>query len=263
MRSALGRLPQLAARDNQRVGPLRAVVADAADPLKRGHLKLIIPELSGRAEPHPQWVEPALGFGKGGGKVWGNTLALPENGDVVGVLLRPQEPDSLEDHLVWIPGWAIDGAMPAVLAVHYPRRRGLVTPSGHSLYFDDDAGGDADSGEVRLAHRDGAALTLEKGGDAALDSKGGGKVKANGDDYSGLKTEDFETALSNCLNTLSQQLTNVGTGLAAGTSGSQVAQQLVSLAAIQTAIAAISTAIGTLRTALDNGSYESSKFKHG
>ena len=165
----LGRVGMLQARDGRHHGPLRAVVHDNADPLKRCHLRLVIPDLSGVKAPHPAWVEPALGR---------STLDLPEKGDVVWVLQLDADLGTLEDHLMWLPGWVIEGALPALLKTHYPKRRGLVTPSGHALYFDDS---DGDDGEVVLRHRGAARLVLGVGGaDAEVSSGIGGKVKLQG-----------------------------------------------------------------------------------
>jgi hypothetical protein len=163
--------------DRRKLGLIRATVADNQDPAQRMRLKLIIPEVSGASAAYPTWAWPAQGFGKRDGKVWGSTLALPEVGDVVWVEFVMREPTVGEDEPVWMPGWAIDGATPALLLEHYGKRRGLVTPSGHSLYFDDS---DAADGDVQLAHRDGAALVLTGDGKAKLDSKSGSGVELAG-----------------------------------------------------------------------------------
>jgi len=74
-------------------------------------------------------------------------------------------------------------------------------------------------------------------------------VAINGTDHPLPKFDTFEAALSSCL-------LSISTGLASGTSGSPVAQQLVALAAIQ-------IAISNFRTALGNGTYDSSLGKNG
>lgn len=171
------RTGMLGGRDRRHLGLIRATVADNRDAAKRGRLKVIIPEVSGASAAYPEWAEPAIGFGKGSGRAWCSLLAIPRIGDVVWVQMVLSEPESLQHFPVWFPGWAIEGAVPELLQTHYPDRHGLVTPSGHSLYFDDTAGAD---GDVQLAQRDGAQLKLAGGGDVALDSKSGGKVKFQG-----------------------------------------------------------------------------------
>lgn len=74
-------------------------------------------------------------------------------------------------------------------------------------------------------------------------------VAINGDTHPLPKFDTFESALSSCL-------LSISTALASGTSGSPVAQQLVGLAAIQTAIT-------NFRTALGNGTYDSGKGFNG
>jgi hypothetical protein len=98
------------------------------------------------------------------------------------------------------------------------------------------------TGELRLESRDDEVnLTSDTGN--------GKTVNANGTDYSGLKTETFESQLSTLL-------TDILTELAKGTSGSPVAQQLVGIATITAKITAFAAKLG-------NGTFESDKFKHG
>jgi len=100
----------------------------------------------------------------------------------------------------------------------------------------------APTGELRLESRDDEVnLTSDTGN--------GKTVNANGTDYSGLKTETFESQLSTLL-------TDILTELAKGTSGSPVAQQLVGIATLTAKITAFATKLG-------NGTFESDKFKHG
>lgn len=97
----------------------------------------------------------------------------------------------------------------------------------------------------------GKALRMEsKDQDVEVDAPADGKVvKIAGSDHPLPKWDTFESALSTFLEQLS-------TALAAGTSGSPAAQQLVNLAALQ-------AAIEDLRAALGNGSYDSSKARNG
>lgn len=159
----------------QRAGLWRAIVHDNNDPAKRGRLRVIIPEVSGEGAPHPKWAWPASGLGargKSASKKWGD-LWLPENGDVVAIEFVGGDPDEP----AWLPGWFLEGAVPELLLTHYPNRRGLVSPSGHALYFDDSDGAD---GEVKLAHRDGAVVRFSGAGEALFDAKPGALAKIQG-----------------------------------------------------------------------------------
>jgi hypothetical protein len=250
--------------DRRYHGMIRATVHDNNDPLQRGRLSCIIPEVSGSDAPHPQWARPALGFGKNDSKAWGSTLGLPEKGDAVWIIMVLREPHGLVDVPVWLPGWAINGAVPALLLTHYPKRRGLVTPSGHSLYFDDDAGADSDSGEVAIKQRNsGARITFTGAGDNEVMSKSGRVTKVNGDDHPLAKFDTYESAESDLLQTLSTQEQNIITALALGTSGSPLVQQLVGIGSIMTAGLAIVNAIAAFRAKLANGTFESTKARNG
>jgi len=163
--------------DDWLVGPFEAVVDDNADPKKRGVLLVRVPEVTGDQKIAAEPINALMGGGKTDDKKWGS-LFLPPVGACVTVEYRDGDPS----HPVWLPGWFADDEAPDLLTPNYPHRRGLVTPSGHALYFDDsDGGDDAGTGDLELRHRDGAALIMHDAGDTALQSKNGAGIIAADD----------------------------------------------------------------------------------
>ncbi len=159
------------------LGPWRAQVSDVDDPKKLGRVKVVIPEVTGNAE-HGKWAWP-VGAPMGGGKISGasfGSLFVPPQGAWVWVEFL----DGNRDEIAYSPGWLGEDELPDVLKTNYPKRRGLVTPSGHALYLDDATDGDG-QGDVELAQRDGASLLLAGDGSATLADKNGAQLELDGD----------------------------------------------------------------------------------
>lgn len=140
------------------------VVTDNDDEEKRGRLKVKCQTLVGFEQELPKWIEPAgaiFATAKGG------ELYLPEKQSVV--LLDVTVTDDLDQ----IPGerflanpsirWRYapytsktgKQPLPEIFITNYPDRRGIVTPGGHSLIFDDKAG----TIEIKSSHGHRLVLT--------------------------------------------------------------------------------------------------------
>ncbi len=154
-------------------GPFAAQVVDNGDPQKQGRLLLSVPEVLGPGAVHPTWALPAagpLGGGETGGVAWGSAF-IPDAGAWVRVMFVAGDVSVP----IWLPGWT--KTLPTMLATHYPKRRGLVTPSGHAIVFDDSDGTD---GDAWIAHRGGAAVTLREGAPSRVDAAPGRPLDLQG-----------------------------------------------------------------------------------
>lgn len=116
----------------------RGVVTDNKDPLKRGRIKVICPQV-GQTEAPAKWVLPAMA---GSGLARG-TFFAPEVGDTVWVSFY--EGDGSMPEVYW-GGWygaaESDSDVPVELQskTDFPDRKGWVTRAGHSITFDDTDG---------------------------------------------------------------------------------------------------------------------------
>ena len=140
--------------DEPWIGPWAARVVDNADPGRQGRLLLQVPDLGG-GDQHHVFAYPSaapMGGGSTDGKAWGS-LFLPPNDAWVHVEFSDGDPDAL----VWLPGWFADGELPTLLETGYPHRRGIVSPSGHFLIFDDR---DGDTGNVGFGNREGGHVSF-------------------------------------------------------------------------------------------------------
>lgn len=149
------------------IGLWRSRVVGNEDPSKLGRLRLVIPEVTGEA-PFPGWIYPSLaplGGGITDGNAWGSLFVPP-----AGAWVYVQFIDGDAGYPVWLPGWFGNEKAPSILQQNYPKRRGLVSPSGHYLYLDDSAGA---IGDVQLGHRDGAVVWLKGDGPVEIDAKAG------------------------------------------------------------------------------------------
>lgn len=124
-----------------------ATVVSTDDPEKRGRIRVSCSGILGDAESDlPMWVEPTLDWG---------FFAIPEVGEIVEIVVDASntqdemfEQTSIEN---LNPRWygarfyqkTTDGAAPVpeiFTSKNYGKRRGLRTPAGHVLVFDDTSG---------------------------------------------------------------------------------------------------------------------------
>lgn len=125
----------------------RATVSDNADPEMRGRIKVTSAQALGAADaPLPMWIEPAM--------MWGFFI-VPDVGETVEIVMAAHG-DMDESHgqaaleepdVRWrgVRFWSTpDAPMPRVVPedfkTNYGKRRGLATPQGHLLIFDDTEG---------------------------------------------------------------------------------------------------------------------------
>lgn len=130
----------LAAVTHRYYGIYRAIVADNADPDKRGRVKIQCPQ-AGHSEPIDKWVMPSV---PGAGNQRGMFFP-PEKGDTVWISFYEGDPSSPE---VYFGGWFGEttegtpdtpkGGMPA--DSNFPEKKGIFTRAGHQLIFNDENG---------------------------------------------------------------------------------------------------------------------------
>lgn len=89
-------------------------------------------------------------------------VTLPENGDGVWIEFEGGDPG----RPIWTGFWWASGEIPGEVT---PKKRALITPKGHKLIFDDDAG------SITLAHADGAEISLT--GDAITIKIGSSQIE--------------------------------------------------------------------------------------
>lgn len=179
--------------DGKYYGKYRGFVVDNRDPERRGRLRLQVPSLLGEAVTG--WALPCLPFG---GLVDQGLFAVPERDAQVWVEFEEGE----LSHPIWC-GVFWQGAVGALAKVDDERRpttRGLRTPSGHQLAFDDTLGQES----IELTHRQGARLAIDPKGTITLASGDGTQVTVDGE----AKTITIEDGNRNTL-TLSATGTTV------------------------------------------------------
>lgn len=130
-----------------------ATVKNVKDPKKRGRIEVACAALLGDEESKlPMWLEPCFQWG---------FFVIPDVGDVVEIV---GDMDGSTDEIVgqtsienpnlrWM-GWKWQPEIPEQMKKHYGKRRGIFTPAGHLLIFDDTKG----SCEVLLSCKGTAAL---------------------------------------------------------------------------------------------------------
>lgn len=151
------------------------LVTDNNDPEKRGRVLVKSQSLTGADYQLPDWVEPA-------GAMYastknGATLFVPAIGSTVELIAdvhdtdfddMPNERFLDNPAMKWRPATltAADGPMPLpeALQTNYPERRGIVTPAGHWLIFDDTAG------ELIIRSKAGSTMVFKANGDIVLKS---------------------------------------------------------------------------------------------
>jgi hypothetical protein len=151
------------------------LVTDNNDPEKRGRLKVKSQSLTGADYELPDWIEPSGNLYAS--KSNGATLFVPAIGSTVELVADVHDTDFDDmpnERFLDNPAmkWRAatlstqDGPMPlpADLLTNYPERRGIVTPAGHTLIFDDS------SGELIIKSKAGSTMVFKANGDIVLKS---------------------------------------------------------------------------------------------
>lgn len=165
-------LEQLARQAQQRYyGKYRAFVVDNVDPQQRGRLKLIVPTVLGQQDTG--WALPCLPFG---GLANQGLFMIPQVDAQVWVEFE----EGNLDHPIWVGVfWQQSGDIPEEAAAQAePTTRIIRTPSGHVLQFDDAEGDE----QIRLAHPQGAELTIDPDGTVKTSDASGNTLVLNARD---------------------------------------------------------------------------------
>lgn len=116
---------------------------EIGDGLMRGRVQiqcdtLLIADEEGSSTEFALWVEPSFPFtGAEGKSGW---FFTPPVGAQVEIEIDRDEIGAVQS-VKWIAGLYTDlNDIPEVFKTNYPERRGMVTPAGHTLFFDDTAG---------------------------------------------------------------------------------------------------------------------------
>jgi len=173
-----------------------ARVVSNQDPEKRGRVKVSCYDLIGAEQEIPDWVEPMLDWG------WFYVPDVDEIIEIEVLLGTGRDTRSLETSLSnlnikWRGGRAYGGEMtdaprpvPDLFKVNF-KRRGIATPLGHILYFDDTPG----KQEITLSWSDGgtppvySSVTVDKDGTILLSL-------VDGEHVLHLKPNELEVKLS-------------------------------------------------------------------
>ncbi|MBN4077023.1 hypothetical protein JYT48_01995 [Mariprofundus ferrooxydans] len=146
---------------NTYYGKYRGFVSNHEDPEHRARLRLTVPSVLG--EEVTGWALPCMPFG---GLANQGQFTVPEVGAQVWVEFEEGE----LAQPIWVGSfWQQDGDAPVQLDGDTPSKRAMKTPSGHFLEFEDKDGEEF----IRLQHKQGASLDIDKNGTVALtDAKG-------------------------------------------------------------------------------------------
>lgn len=108
-----------------------AIVTNEADPAKGGAVRVAMQDIGG--DEYPEWVEPVMPA---------CLFFHPSPGDTVDVS-RPAG-DDITEHSEEVRYRGVLTAetqgYPEEMRTHYPKRRGIKTPAGHLVVFDDEDG---------------------------------------------------------------------------------------------------------------------------
>lgn len=138
-------------------GPYQAKVIDNKDPEARGRIRVSCPRAM-LSSLNDEWVLPMMagvGTGTRAGAFW-----PPEIGDWVWVFFNngnPLTPASYAGGWYGVDELHADIAPTADVS---PTKKGLVTPSGHSVIVNDDS----EDGSITVRHRDGMVVRLTNDG---------------------------------------------------------------------------------------------------
>lgn len=178
--------------DNHYFGKYRGFVKDNKDPKHQGRLILLVPPLLGNTQTH--WALPCMPYGGSPDTGW---FALPEIDAQVWVEFE----EGCIDSPIWTGTfWQQSDESPRETQESLPDVRMLKTASGHTLLFDDSE----NNPSIRLFHKDGAELNIDKEGSIFLLDGADGEITMNAE----AKKLEIKDANGNTL-TMSKQGTEV------------------------------------------------------
>lgn len=139
----------------------KAIVSRVNDPQKQGRIRVKCQSLAAAGVELPIWVKPIFAFSSHGladgeGSGW---FAVPEPGSEVEIEVNVGDSgdETAGETFISHPDIHYRAAMyssaqplPAEFQTNYPHRRGLRTPSGHVLVFDDEP----DKELIEMMHKD-------------------------------------------------------------------------------------------------------------
>lgn len=143
----------------------RAIVSRNDDPKQQGRVRVKCQSLAGADVELPEWIKPCFPFvshamesGKGAG--W---FGVPEVKSEVEIEVNVGTSDDETDNetFISVPDmhyravlYSAANPLPDEFKTNYPARRGLKTPSGHYMIFDDTK----DKEEILFYHKDGKSF---------------------------------------------------------------------------------------------------------
>lgn len=150
-----------------------AEVTNNNDPEQRGRIKVKCPGLVRSDRELPQWIEPVFPFiSKSGG--W---FFVPEVGTQVEleVVTSARGDERRDETSLLAPTMRYRAALyneaqplPDTFKTNYPKRRGLITPSGHYIFFDDTSG----SEKIEIRDKNGNVVVMNSSGVKITDKDG-------------------------------------------------------------------------------------------
>jgi hypothetical protein len=144
-------------------GKYRAFVADTADPLALGRLRLTVPSVLG--DDTSDWALPCVPYG--GGADFGFLMIPPVGAQVLAEFMEGDPSSPLWTGAFWRQAAELpseSGGKPEVKVIK--------TESGHVLIFDDTSGAEV----VTLTSKGGASFVMDQEGAIVLTDKAGAKV---------------------------------------------------------------------------------------
>lgn len=143
----------------------RAIVSRNDDPKKQGRIRVKCQTLAGADVELPQWIKPlpfftSHGLKSGEGAGW---FGVPEVKSEVEIEVNVSSPDDETAYETFISApdmhyrcvlYSAASPLPEEFKTNYPNRRGLRTPSGHLLIFDDKK----DEELIEMRHKDGKSF---------------------------------------------------------------------------------------------------------
>jgi len=161
-------------------GKYRGLVTDAADPERRGRVRVKVPAIWGERVAH--WALPCMPFG---GKEDQGFFSVPESGAQVWVEFEGGDPN----YPIWTGTfWHTAEQVPEDVqreSESAPSTRVYKTPKGHKLVLEDKD----DEEQVHLEHSSGANLDIDSQGTLALTDAGGATVVLDAENNE-LRIED-------------------------------------------------------------------------
>lgn len=149
------------------LGKFRGFVKKNKDPENRGRIKVVVPSILKEALTH--WALPCLPFGGRPDQGW---FTVPEKDALVWIEFE----EGNLDKPIWTGTfWQQPHETPVETQDALPDVRMLKTASGHTLIFDDSE----EEESIRIFHKAGAELNIDKNGSIVLLDVSGGKITLN------------------------------------------------------------------------------------